>query len=270
MPAVPPPISDADLHAYADDQLDPVRRAEVEAIVAREPALALQVDEIRRQNSLLRQATDEWLQEPIPQRLVDAALGKRDAWNRWRAALPYAAAVATLSIGVPLGWLIRDVQLAREGTPTTFARQAALTHVLYAADANRPVEVWAPEEKRLVAWLTRRLGFNVHAPDLNSAGFALVGGRLVAGNEKPTALFMYEDAAKHRLTLQVRKQAEGARETAFRYAVEDGVGVFYWIDDACGYALSGSFDRAQLLAVARLVYGQIAAADVTTPAASPK
>jgi anti-sigma factor RsiW len=123
--------------------------------------------------------------------------------------------------------------------------------------------VWASEEKRLVTWLSRRLGFSLHAPDLNGMGYALVGGRLVAGNEKPTALFMYENADKQRLTLQVRKQNGGPEETAFRYAVEDGVGVFYWIDDRCGYALSGRLDRAQLLAIGRLVYGQLAAADST-------
>ncbi|HVO88441.1 MAG TPA: anti-sigma factor [Casimicrobiaceae bacterium] len=257
------PISDADLHAYADGQLDRARLAEVEAALARDPSLALQVDEIRRQNALLRQATEAWLEEPIPQRLIDAATAKAGGWQRVRPALPYAAAAAMLVVGMSIGWFARDAQLERTGTPTTFARQAALTHVLYATDVNRPVEVWAAEEKRLATWLTRRLGFAVHAPDLNSAGFALVGGRLVAGNEKPTALFMYEDGAKHRLTLQVRKQAEGTRETAFRYAVEDGVGVFYWIDDACGYALSGNFDRAQLLSIARLVYGQLAAAEVT-------
>jgi len=124
--------------------------------------------------------------------------------------------------------------------------------------------VWATEEKRLVTWLTKRLGFPVHAPDLNSAGYALVGGRLVAGNEQPTALFMYENAAKNRLTLQARKQPAGAQETAFRYAIEDGVGVYYWIDDQCGYALSGTLDRTQLLAIGRLVYAQLAVAEATT------
>jgi anti-sigma factor RsiW len=123
------------------------------------------------------------------------------------------------------------------------------------------VEIWAAEEKRLVTWLTRRLGFQVHAPDLNAVGYALVGGRLVAGNEKPTALFMYENADKERLSLQVRKQAPGSGEAAFRYAVENGVGVFYWIDDACGYAISGNVDRAQLLKIAHIVYGQLAAAE---------
>ena len=50
-------------------------------------------------------------------------------------------------------------------------------------------------------------------------------------------------------------------ETGFRYVGEDGISVFYWIDERCGYALSGQLDRGQLLAISRLVYGQLAAAD---------
>jgi anti-sigma factor RsiW len=45
--------------------------------------------------------------------------------------------------------------------------------------------------------------------------------------------------------------------------VEDGVGVYYWIEDNCGYALSGNLDRAQLLAIGRVVYGQLAALEAT-------
>jgi anti-sigma factor RsiW len=59
----------------------------------------------------------------------------------------------------------------------------------------------------------------------------------------------------------VRKDNAHSGETAFRYAFEDGVGVFYWIDDACGYAISGRIDRGQLLAIARVVYGQLAASE---------
>ena len=162
--------------------------------------------------------------------------------------------------------------LERSGTPTTFARQAALTHVLYAADQRRPVEVWANEEAGLVRWLTRRLSYDAHVPDLNPLGFALVGGRLVAGNEKPTALVMYENAEKQRLTLQWRVTNEHggeSGETSFRYSLENGVGVFYWIEDQCAYALSGPLDRAQLLAVARVVYGQLATPSKPAPAAPP-
>jgi anti-sigma factor RsiW len=76
---------------------------------------------------------------------------------------------------------------------------------------------------------------------------------------------MYENADKGRLSLQVRKQSPGAGEAAFRYAHENGIGVFYWIDDACGYALSGNVERTQLLKIAHVVYGQLAAADAASP-----
>jgi len=256
----PLPFTDADLCAYVDGQLAPSRAKEVEQALGHDAALAAQVADLRRQNAALHEAFDPWLADPIPKTLLDAAEPPKTE-SRWRAFVPYFAAAATLVLGISIGWYARDAILERAGTPTTFARQAALTHVLYASDANRPVEIWAVEEQRLVRWLSRRLGFAVQAPDLNSAGFALVGGRLVAGNEKPTAFFMYENADKQRLSLQVRKQPPGTAETAFRYAVEDGVGVYYWIDDVCAYALSGQIDRAQMLQIGRLVYAQIAAAE---------
>ena len=200
---------------------------------------------------------DPWLTEPIPSRLLAAATPPARATNvrRWWPAL---AAAASLVLGLFAGWFARDLFLESAGTPTTFARQAAFAHAIYAADARRPVEVPGIEAQSLVNWLTKRLGQQAHAPDLSSMGFLLVGGRLVAGNEKPTALLMYENADRQRLTLQWRKLPPGSSETAFRYAVENGVGVFYWIDEACAYAIAGHVDRAQLLAVARIVYGQLA------------
>ena len=253
-----PVIHDDDLHAYADEQLPPARAEEIGAAIARDSALALRVAEIRRQNALLRDALDPWLAEPLPPKLLAAAAGRvRRSPPAW---LPAAGALAaSLVLGVGVGWFGRGEMLQLAGTPTTFPRQAALTHALYAADANRPVEIWAADEQRMVTWLSKRLGLRLRAPDLENVGFSLVGGRLVAGNEKPGALFMYENVDRQRISLLVRRDDSPTGETAFRYAFEDGVAVFYWIDDACGYAISGRIDRAQLLAIARVVYGQFAA-----------
>jgi anti-sigma factor RsiW len=263
-----PSVTGDDLHAYADGQLSAERAAQVGDALEREPALAARVTDIRQQNAKVRAALDPWLDEALPRELVDAAKPPR-SWRarRVRRAWPVIvlAAAASLFIGIGLGWQFRNEMLEQAGTPVTFSRQAAFTHALYAADANRPVEIWANEEERMVRWLSKRLSFPLRAPNLNDVGFALVGGRLVAGNEKPGALFMYENADKQRISLFVRKDDERTRETAFRYAYEDGVGVFYWIDDACGYALSGKLERAQLLSIARLVYGQLAPPDAAAP-----
>jgi anti-sigma factor RsiW len=253
-------IAEVDLMAYVDGQLAPERSAVVEAALAQDPALAARVAALRAQNASLHAALDPWLAEPIPARLLEAATPppQRTAWQAWG---PFLGLAATLVLGLAVGWFGRDLTLERAGTPTSFARSAAFTHVLYAADQRRPVEVWANEEKGLVTWLTRRLGVQAHAPDLNALGFSLVGGRLVAGHARPTALLMYENAEKQRLTLQWRRNDPGVQETAFRYAIEDGIGVFYWIEAECSYALSGPMDRSQLLAVARVVYGQLAQAE---------
>lgn len=261
------PFDEADVHAYADGQLAPSRVEAFEAALARDSALAARVAEIRAQSAALRSALDPLLAEPLPDRLVAAAAPPRGRAlvRRMRTHRAAFAIAASLVLGVAIGWYARSMDVERQGIPLSFARQAAFTHVLYASDANRPVEVWASEEKRLVTWLTKRLGHQVHAPDLNALGYSLVGGRLVAGNEKPTALFMYENPDRQRLSLQVRWSEGHSTDTAFRYAVENGVGVFYWIDDNCSYAISGNVDRAQLLAISRTVYGQLAALDATQP-----
>jgi len=262
----PLPVTDADVHAYVDGQLAPARAPAMEDALARDPALAARVAELQKQNAALRDAFDPWLAEAPPERLVAATAGVvpvRRGAPRWLGVA--LATAASLVVGVAMGWYGREMSLQNDGTPTTFTRQAALVHALYAGDANRPVEIWAAEEQRLVRWLSRRLGFAVRAPELNSLGFALVGGRLVAGNEMPTALFVYENGEKQRLTLQVRKPTNPGHEVAFRYALEDGVGVYYWVEENCMYALSGNLDRAQLLAIGRVVYGQLAALEAAAP-----
>ena len=138
------------------------------------------------------------------------------------------------------------------------ARRAAIAHATYSPEVRHPVEVGADQEQHLVAWLSKRLGVKVHAPKLEAAGMSLVGGRLLPGESGPVAQFMYQTQAGRRLTLYMRAEAKQHRETAFRYARENNVGVFYWIDRERGYALaSADLDKEELLRVATLVYKQL-------------
>jgi anti-sigma factor RsiW len=95
-------------------------------------------------------------------------------------------------------------------------------------------------------------------PKLDEAGMSLVGGRLLPGENGPVAQFMYQTPTGRRLTLYVRQEQSRNRETAFRYARENNVGVFYWIDRESGYAIaSADLSRDELLKVADLVYKQL-------------
>jgi anti-sigma factor RsiW len=55
------PLSDDDVHAYADGKLPEERRARLAAAIERDPALAARVGAIRKQNVELREAFDPWL-----------------------------------------------------------------------------------------------------------------------------------------------------------------------------------------------------------------
>lgn len=241
-----PIVTEAELQAYVDGRLDGARRAAVEAYLAANPAQAEKVRAYALQNEQLHRLFDATLDEPVPE-----ALRVRPAQSTPRP-LRYAMLLTATLVGTMLGWTLRG-----ERAPTivqTMPQRAAMAHLVYAPEVMHPVEVRASEEEHLVKWLSKRLGGPVHAPQLSDVGFELVGGRLLPDQTGPAAQFMYQDARGERLTLYVRQAQKGNRETAFRYAQEGKVGVFYWVEGPFGYALSGEFERSQLLRVAENVY----------------
>ena len=138
------------------------------------------------------------------------------------------------------------------------ARRAAVAHATYSPEVRHPVEVGADQEAHLVAWLSKRLGAPVRAPQLEGVGYSLVGGRLLPGDSGPVAQFMYQCQRGTRVTLYVRTEAVNNTQTAFRYAKEGNVRVFYWVDRKLGYALSSAdISKDDLLKVSNAVYQQL-------------
>lgn len=261
------PVSLDDLMAFADGWLDPARRRAVEAAMESDQHCAQQVAAMRAQRQALRARFDPVLAEPIPARLLGAGQLTHSSWLR------VAAVVAWMAIGGGAGSALTWQYLSHPpggaavvaidragGGLTGFVHQAAAAYATYAPDVRRPVEIYSAQEQQLVGWLSKRLGRELKAPSLEGSGFKLVGGRLLPGEiNKPAAQFMYETAQGQRITLYLRSLAQATPETAFRYAVQDGVGTFYWVDRDWGYALSGDLPRDALLNIAMLAYEQLAA-----------
>jgi anti-sigma factor RsiW len=138
-----------------------------------------------------------------------------------------------------------------------FVHQAAVAHAVYTPDVRRPVEIPAEQEEQLVKWLSKRLNAKVRPPRLGALGYELIGGRLLPGASGPVAQFMYHDASERRLTLYVSADNKDNKDTAFRFAQEGDVSVFYWIDGRFGYALSANIGKTELAQLATAVYGQL-------------
>lgn len=267
------PVSEADLHAYADGQLHGPRRAEVEGFLAADVEAARKVDAWRRQSAALHASLDGVLNEAVP--LAALPRGLRDGASRrtspgrpvWPMAL--AASICALVVGGAGGWFARDrlgADLTGAPPMERFAREALVSHVVYAPEVRHVVEVPASDEAHLIAWLSKRLGASLQVPDLRAQGFRLIGGRLGVAENGPAAILMYEADDGTRLSLQLRRMAQGSPDTAFRLErmpaaqAHPSAGrtamAFYWVDRDLGFALAGPLERERLLALAQVVYQQ--------------
>ncbi len=291
-----PSIDDSELQAWVDGRLPADAQARVAAALAQDPALAARAEHYRRLNDALADLFADALDEPVPERLLHAARGGPAARTRSErsdpadGALPadrpghppagggsapsdrhrpgapasrWLALAASFLVGIGGGWLLHATQASSGPAAATLApeirgldRAAAVAHAAYAPEVRHPVEVGASEQTHLVAWLSKRLGAPLKVPDLGGEGFRLIGGRLLPDDTGVAAQFMFEAVGGQRLTLYVRRDADGA-DTAFRFSEEHGLLTFYWLDRGFGYALSGGLARDTMQAVATSVYRQL-------------
>ena len=260
------PITEAELHAYADRQLSSDRRVQVEQYLSDHPDERQRIQDWREQSAQLRALLAPVCEEPVPLRLSMRPTGRQFPWRACVAGFMIAIVSAASA------WTIRgamDAQVPRlamapsaasqRGALTGFAQRAAIAHVVYSPDVRRPVEVGADQELALVTWLTKRMGTEVRPPVLSPLGYELMGGRLLPGGQGPVAQFMYGASGGERLTLYVTREVPESADTQFRFGEDGSVNVFYWVENHLGYAISAGADKAELMRVAQEVYRQLQA-----------
>ncbi len=244
------PVTEDELHAYVDGELPAERRGDVEAWLAAHPEEAARVQSWRAMAEALHARYDAVVNEPVPRRLELERLVRQP--RRWIYG-SIAAALLAFIAGGGVGWVARGAT----STPSTiqsFMLDALDAHRLYVVEVRHPVEVPGSERAHLKAWLTKRCGWEVRAPEL--AGLKLVGGRLLPGPTGQAASFlMYESASGERFTIYTAKAS--VETTHMRYTALDDDGAIFWANHGVGYVVSGRSDRQRLAEVARAVYDQV-------------
>jgi anti-sigma factor RsiW len=265
---MPRRISEAELHALVDGELTPQERAELETLLQGSPAELALARDFADLNEALRARYSKAIDAPLPEaalRLL-ARVPRRRSMSVARYQALAAAALVIAVVGGAAGFVVRDMMGDRPQEPA-FVTSAIGAHRVYTPEVRHAVEVKAAED-HLVRWLTRRVGAQFVAPSLVEHGWQLMGGRLVPDGGQPAAQFMYEDAGGRRLTLYIRKETTLAN-TAFRFAEQEGLEAFYWIDHPLAYALAGKLKREELMALANLVYAQLEAVAPSRSESSP-
>lgn len=249
----PKQITDCDLNAYVDGELDAEACAAVAEWLENHPEDQSKIAVYQAQNRAMHDLFDPVMAAPLPVEMAQI-MATRPAHTGLPVWAQMVAAVVLLMMGAAGGWGLRAGGVISLETPA-YVQRAVGAHLVYAAEVLHPVEVRADQQDHLVGWLSKRLGAPLKAPFLGALGYTLVGGRLLEEEAKPAAQFMYEDATGRRVTVYLR-HGDG-KDTAFKFYGGDQASAFYWVDGPFAYALTGDMSRSDLMDIAHLVYGEI-------------
>ncbi|MGE0726277.1 MAG: anti-sigma factor, partial [Alphaproteobacteria bacterium] len=209
-------FDDETLVAFVDGELDEDKRAAVASAIETDPETAARVRAFRDSAVLVRAAFADVVDEPVPDRLIQAARGRPAegaavvplrrrggmSLRHW-LALPLAASLAALAIGLGAGYWAGKAPIGRSGIDQAQVNANLVDNLagyydLYtvgsAGDQQLAfADIQTDEREGLQSWLTRRLERETRVPDLTSYGYSLRGGRIVISEGRPAGQIIYEN-----------------------------------------------------------------------------
>ncbi|MFV3383362.1 MULTISPECIES: anti-sigma factor family protein [Pseudomonas] len=226
-----------ELHAYVDDRLDPVRRAQVHAWLAANPQEAARVEAWRSDARRLRAALAGFGQNTPAAELDLGQLRRRLRQRRQRQWASAALVLLALGAGGFGGWQAREATLVADTLPMADAVQA---HRLFAGGTT--LDVQAGDSQHLQAWLERHFDRVGQLPDLAAYGFRPVGARLLSNEQGPAALLVFQDTKGERVSLFLRSPSERFARMPSGQRTEGQLEARYWSHGAYNFALVGAAD----------------------------
>lgn len=240
-------VTQYDIQAYIDDRLDDHRRRIVEDYLSSRPDLKAEVERDIENAKGMKRAFDSLDTGPVPQSILSPA----DSGGNWRLI---AASLGMIAVAGLTGYSVGKSKYVNNNSQPSYdwVDMATSAHKTFAVEIAHPVEVTSDKADHLATWLGKRLSQNVTIPDFKPQGYRLMGGRLLSSEVGPTGQLMYQDKSGQRITLYMRPY--DGDEISFRFADDDGVSAFYWIENGLAFALVGGDSRDTLERLATIAY----------------
>ena len=241
-------ISEQDIHAYIDAELDEEGRREIAAAIPEDEALRSRVESFQADKAQISRLYEGLLFEPVPARWT-ALIEKRSPGRRIAFSRSAIMALAAVMLLVICGAIAYRQMLPGE-EPIIEEALAARSNALA---AHEVIALNAPQKLSAANTLVAAaLRMQVKAPDLSTMGYRLSGIRVyedVPGGKAVELLYRHTD--NRVFALYLRRPSGEARFDQFK---RGELRVCIWQDDVLGTVMSGEMSAAEMQRLASLAY----------------
>jgi anti-sigma factor RsiW len=245
-------ISNEEMHAFIDGELDPDRAAEFARLVAADPILAARVNAFRSDKTRLDQIFGTLRDLPMPAKWLQLANNPPVRPQRvFLGAFVSRRGVTALAAGVLLmlgTWLVYERISVPNGDTIVAEALAARS------DAVQPVQSYdiGDADDRRNRILATELSMPVKAPDLTKLGYRLTVLRVYSNAPGGNAVELgYHNAENRLFTLYLRHPTSPPRVDLIE---RDGTRVCIWQDEVLGAVMTGEMSAGEMARIASLAY----------------
>ena len=213
------------MHAYADDELDPLRSAEAEQHLQTCRPCAVAYENLL---ALKRSTTAAYFAAPDELRdIVRAALRgarTRETFIPRRVYRPWLLSGLAIAASVLLGFFLGQ-NVSRRSSDQTLLAEMIDSHIRSLVGTHL-VDVISSDQHTVRPWFEGKLDFAPPVEDLSGHEFPLVGGRVEYIGGRPLAALVYQ-RRKHFINLFIWP-ANGGAESVAATKPQRGYNVLHW------------------------------------------
>ncbi len=257
---MPHGITEEELHAFIDGELDPVRATEIAAQIESDIALAERVAAFRGDRAKLAQIFGAIAAQPLPERwlrLIDERSSARPNLfarpglfaNMRRSQRYIAALAAALLLAFGLGSAYESFVAPRSDT---IVAEALAAHENTVTAQSRFEGAALPASADASTLIASTLMLNLKAPNLGKMGYRLTGIRIFEGVPGGKAVELeYRNAQNIVFSLYLRHPSGPAKVDLTK---SGNTRICLWQDDMLGSVMTGEMSAGEMSRLASLAY----------------
>jgi anti-sigma factor RsiW len=246
-------LTDEDLSAFIDGELDETRDIAVAAAIAASPELSERVERLILDKDLIARVYGPLIEQPVPEKLRQMVTGHRPAPAPAHAARRFLPAAMALAAAIVAAVIIYPKISGVEADPLIAEALAVRAGEVHAERRYADADISA--EAARDGLVQAALAAPVKVPNLEKAGFKLVGISAYPDKGGHKALQLsYRNRDGTLFTMYMRQTAGGDR---FELSRHDNMQVCVWQNDDLSVVMLGEMPAHEMLKVATATYADL-------------